>query len=154
MTGFSESWLRDYNARRAAVGGPSRLAGTPIRLTLRRPTITLNQLVRMHWRARGNLAQSIASEISAQLPPFGAPFRRSVVTFSRFSMQECDKDGLYGGVKLYLDTLLPFSKRHPHGLGVILDDDPKHCALDVVQVKVPTSREQRTEIVIEPLPAA
>lgn len=153
MNGFNEAWLRDYNAHRAAVGGPPRLAGTPIRLTLRRPTVTLNQLIRMHWRARRKLAQSIAAEISAQLPQLGAPFRRSIVTFSRFSMQDCDKDGLYGGVKLYLDTLLPFSKRHPHGLGLILDDDPKHITLDVVQFKVPTSREQRTEIVIEPLPA-
>lgn len=150
---FSEAWLKEYNQRRAAQSAkPPDLS--PIRLKLSRPTVTLNELIRMHWRSRRMLASSISSEFARQLPSDNlsrAPFERALVTITRYSIQEADYDGAVGGAKILVDTLLPFSKRHPHGLGLVRDDSPQHMTQRFVSVVVAHRKEQRTEILIEPI---
>lgn len=156
MRGFSEAWLKDYIARHA-VGAMDPLTWREvIKLKIRRPTITLNELMRLHWRARGKLAASISAELAAQIPPQWRgrrPMERASVTITRYSVAEPDYDGAVGGTKLAIDCLLPYSRRHPHGLGLVLDDSPQHMTMRVVTVLVPHRCEQRTEILIEPLPA-
>lgn len=151
MAGFDEAWLRDYNSRRAAQSTKVGPTTAPIALRLSRPTVLLNVLLRMHWRARRTLAASISSELARQLPLGLAPFDRACVTITRYSVQEPDYDGAVGGAKLLIDCLLPLSRRHPHGLGLVLDDSPDHMKQHVVTVVVATHREQRTEILIERL---
>lgn len=154
MAGFSESWLKDYNQRRTAYKTAPAAVMAPIKLKLRRPTVTLNVLMRMHWRARRKLAQSMSSELAKQLPPGNSePLALARVTITRYSIAEVDEDNLRG-CKLLIDCLLPFSARHPHGLGLCLDDDRAHMEQRIVGVVVKTMREQRTEITVEPIPAA
>jgi hypothetical protein len=152
MAGFDEAWLRDYIQRRAAVA-PVAPCQSTIKLKLARPTILLNPLLRMHWRARRMLAASISAELARQLSPNHQPFERARVTITRYSIKECDEDNLRG-CKIAIDCLLPYSARHPHGLGLVRDDDRAHMEQVMISVVVATMREQRTEIVIEPLGAA
>lgn len=151
MTGFSESWLRDYTARRTAAMYDNHAQPVAIRLKLARPTILLNPLLRMHWRARRMLAASISAELARQLPS-GArqPIERARVTLTRYSIKECDDDNLRG-CKIAIDCLLPYSVRHPHGLGLVRDDDKEHMVQDIKSVVVATMKEQRTELLIQPL---
>lgn len=146
---FSESWLRQYNQKRAEE--KAAIVG-PIKLTLARPTITLNELIRMDRWSRSKLAKQISSEMAAQLRSelmVREPMEYAVVTFRRYGIKAPDPDGLVGGVKIYLDCLLPYSKRHPHGLGIIAEDSPKHLLLHVMDMRVETLKEQRTEITVE-----
>lgn len=152
MTGFDEAWLREYKAKRAAAATPVRSSAS-IEFTLCRPTPLLNQLIRMHWRARGIYQRSISSEIARLVPdvPGRAPFPKARVTVIRYSVQDPDIDGLIGGLKLMIDTLLVRSERHKDGLGFIVDDSPDHMTLDARPCRVPTRKEQRTFVRIEPL---
>lgn len=151
MARFSEAWLKEYVSRRAQTLPP--LDPAPILLTLKRPTITLNELLRLHWSTRGKLAKSISAELAKQLPAkqLGrAPFERALVTITRYSVGVCDEDNLRG-TKILTDCLLPFSKTHPNGLGLVRDDSPQHMTQRIVPVVVATMAEQRTEIRIEPI---
>lgn len=151
MNGFDEAWLRSYNQRRAAAATPvSIYTPASIKLKLRRPTVTLNVLMRMHWRARGKLASSMSAELARQIPGAVSTLERALVTITRYSAGEPDYDGAVGGAKIAIDCLLPFSRRHPHGLGLVRDDSPQHMMLKVVTVVVDNLSEQRTEILIEP----
>lgn len=149
MAGFSEAWLRDYNARRAAVAPVP--TGNVVRFTLCRPTPLLNQLIRMHWRARMMLARSISAEVARLVPaaPARQPLEHACVTIVRYSVGIPDHDGLVGGCKLLIDTLLVLSKRHPNGLGFIVDDDPAHMTLVVRAERCANHKDQRTEVTIE-----
>lgn len=152
MQRFSESWLREYQAKRAApvaVVSPGL-----IEFTLCRPTPLLNELIRMHWRARGVYQRSISSEIACLVPdvPGRAPFVRACVSVIRYSVQDPDIDGLIGGLKLMIDTLLVRSDRHKDGLGFIVDDGPEHMTLDARPCRVSARKEQRTHVRIERLP--
>lgn len=155
MTGFDAAWLLAYQTKRAAQAASVVPAATgAITLKLARPTILLNPLLRLHWRARGLLASSISTELARQIPPNLQPIQHAKVTISRYSLGEPDYDGAVGGSKLTVDCLLPPSRRHPHGLNVIVDDDPSHLTLVVKSIVVASSKEQRTEILIEPLGVA
>lgn len=148
MTGFDEAWLRSYNARRAADAPVA--SKEAISFTLCRPTPLLNELIRMHWRARMMLARSISAEIArlVQDVPSRQPFERAEVTIMRYSVGIPDQDGLIGGCKLHLDALLVRSERHPNGLGLIKDDDPSHLTLVVRSVRCATQKDQRTQVTI------
>lgn len=149
MAGFDEAWLRAYNGRRSTQVIPA--APDVLHLTLKRPTITLNELMRMHWKDRRKLAAAVSSELGFQLPMMsGLPMERARVTIKRFSIREIDDDNLRGA-KLLVDCLLPNSGKHPHGLGLVFDDSPTHMDQIMTSVLVKTMREQRTEIIIERL---
>jgi hypothetical protein len=61
------------------------------------------------------------------------PFKRARVTIVRCSSQRLDPDGLPAVAKNLLDVLCVQSKVHPTGLGVLVDDSPKHLELIVEQ---------------------
>lgn len=80
-----------------------------------------------------------------------APFARAKVTIERRSVGTPDQDGLVGGCKDLIDALLPASKIHPCGLGIIRDDNPACMDLVVRGLKVRRT-EQCTVVVVEELP--
>ncbi len=113
-----------------------------IRFTLPKPTPTLNQLQRRHFHARSNDKKKLSWEIRCALGVSrpAAPFARAHVLIERFSTGTPDRDNLFGGVKDLVDCLLDQGIRmvnglpvalHPTGLGLILDDSPKHMMLEV-----------------------
>lgn len=159
MAGFDEAWLASYKQKRASQSTPKPAAHAPaqvidtITLTLRRPSITLNQLMRLHWSCRGKVASALSDELARQLPHdmTGFPMQKAKVTLTRYSVQVIDDDNLRGA-KLLIDCLLPNSGKHPHGLGLVIDDDPSHMLQTMQSVVVRKLKDQRTEIVIERVP--
>lgn len=96
----------------------------------------LRRTYRHYWKYR-KLVISIAEEIwvatRGMMPP--EPYQDAAVRVERHSSREPDIDNLYASVKPVLDALQPLSKRHPYGLGIIVDDSPRHISLDVIHVK-------------------
>jgi hypothetical protein len=66
------------------------------------------------------------------------------LTIERHSSGTVDKDGLYGGCKPLIDAI----KR----AGLIVDDSPDHCELEVVQVKIARTETACTVIRLADLP--
>ena len=149
-TGFSEAWLREYEAkRRTDVPAYPSL----IRFTLAKAVKLPNVTLRMHFRARSKYAQALSSEIAKLtahiLMP--APFEHARVTIERFSIAKPDTDNLWGSVKALVDCLLPRSTRHPHGLGFVIDDSADCMVLHVEHRQVATLKAQGTTVTIEPI---
>lgn len=145
MTEWSEAWLRDYRAR---IHAPTPQHPTEIAFVLSKPTPLLNQLLRMHWTKKRKLQQSLSAEIARLVPAFPGrkPFDKATLTVRRYSVQECDRDGLYGGVKILADCLLVRSERHPDGLGFLVDDSPAHLTWDIESVLCGKRADQRTVV--------
>jgi hypothetical protein len=145
--GFTQAWLRQYQSKHQA----APLDTGPITFTLSKPTLLLNQLVRMHWTARGRYQRALAEEIASLVPhiPGRQPLQHAVVTVERRSVGIGDQDGVIGGLKPMIDCLLVRSTRHPTGLGLILDDDPAHMTLIVRAIRVQKRAEQCTVVRIE-----
>jgi len=122
-----------------------------LEFTLTKPTMTLNELRHMHHHAYRRAQIALSWEIS--LKTIGrrpvAPFERARVTITRYSVGVPDRDGLIGGMKSLIDCFLPFSKRHPRGLGFIRDDHPGVMELCANGIKVAHRSEQRTTVLIE-----
>ena len=68
-------------------------------------------------------------------PIINEPMQKCKVTIERHSAGTPDYDGLVGGVKVLLDCLVVCTKKNPHGLGIIRDDNPECMELDVIAVK-------------------
>lgn len=85
---------------------------------------------RMHFRARKRVMVAIAKvvwvSIKAGVRP-NLPLNKSHVVITRYGSVEPDPDGL-NFVKPILDALQVASKRHPYGIGVIVDDSSAHCS--------------------------
>ncbi|WP_431860078.1 hypothetical protein [Azospirillum sp.] len=122
--------------------------------TLSAPTKLLNQLLRMHWSKRRKHQQALSWEVkiltSGKRP--AVPFARAKVRVERHSLREPDVDGMIGGFKHLLDCLLPHSDRHPNGLGIIADDNPRCLQLEPVSVLVKHRADQKTVVLIEEQP--
>jgi hypothetical protein len=149
VNSFSEAWLKEYQAKRSGIPTLGKLF--TVRFTLARPTILLNELMRMHYRVKAAHAVKLSSEIARLTTDIeiDQPFKRAILTVDRYSVKEPDQDGLLGGCKILIDCLLVRSARHPHGLGFIVDDSPAHLTLRVSHVKSPTLKGQATTVTIE-----
>lgn len=99
-------------------------------IRLNEPTILLNKYLRMHRQARRKHTKELAKRVRDYvlevygLEDLSKPIARCDVHVTRGSAGLPDWDGLYGGLKPLLDTLVVPSKRNPHGIGLILDDSP------------------------------
>lgn len=145
------------------------MTGRVITFELARPTLTLNQLLALKrqgdW-AVSNHKKALAWEIKlacvGKLP--SAPFERARLTIERLSRGTPDDDGLWGGLKLLIDCLLPQgdprpAKRgsrkmvfpHPFGLGIVADDCPRVLTTKPVAIRVRSAAEQKTKVTIEEL---
>lgn len=118
-------------------------------ITLPFRTLTMNQLLRTHFRKRRKHLEEIAWYIRTNAMPPPEPFTLARVQVSRYSPRVLDDDGARAIAKGVLDCLQPVSKRHPFGLGFILDDSPSCLSLVVNTIK---SSEAKTRIIIERLP--
>lgn len=56
--------------------------------------------------------------------PIAGAFRMSVVWYEPNNRR--DRDNVTSGAKFILDALQPYSRSHPHGIGIIPGDGPKH----------------------------
>lgn len=128
---------------------------TDLSIKLVRPLPSLNVLQRtnkhVYKKARQDLAWEVVAELGRRRP--AKPFERAELTVTRYSVGMLDEDNLQACRKALTDVLQPTSKRHPNGLGIILNDDPVHLKSTVLQVRVKHLAEQHTLVVIRDLGA-
>lgn len=119
-----------------------------IDITIPLRTPTLNEWQRMHWGKRRRVGQAMAWALLAALGQDRPqhPLQRCSVHVERTSTREPDPDSLIAGLKPLLDALQPASKRHPYGIGLIVDDDAR-CITRLSALHVAGKTEQ-TRIVI------
>ncbi|WP_160153325.1 hypothetical protein [Microbulbifer sp. ALW1] len=129
-----------------------------IEFTLPQASPLLNQIRGMAPKAYMAMRRDLANVVYGALVQSGQ--RRPAMPFSRVHIEIVrgnsgslpDWDGLYGGLKPLLDTFVPPSRRHPHGLGLIEDDNPK-CVVSLNARPAKTKRgEQWTQILIAEVP--
>ncbi len=116
---------------------------------------TLNVWSRWHWSKQRRHSRAMAWAVRAAwgqpLPP--APLFEQ----ARIEIERCapgiapDPDGLVGGCKGLIDSLLPYHvKRRPYGLGFLVDDGP-----DRVEIAARSARARKgeagTRLVLRPL---
>lgn len=105
-----------------------------IEFVLDEPTILLNKFINLHFAQRSRMMEELAWKVAAatvgKRP--AAPMQRCRIHVDRYSTVLPDWDGLYGGLKSLLDVLCvrgqPNQKghvTHAHGLGFIVDDNPR-----------------------------
>lgn len=151
---FSESWLKNYEARQQR-GFAVELPDT-FGFTLQRPILLLNRLLRLHWAERSAYANELSEEIAGltrHLPAGAKPLDRARVTVTRYSMGTADQDNLTAAVKPLLDALLVRSATHPAGLGFLVDDAPAHLELIVRGQQAEKRTAQRTVVLVERIAA-
>jgi hypothetical protein len=124
-----------------------------IRFSIPETLPTLNVLLRAHWRKRGRMQRHVAWLVLAELRKIGAlprtePLRQVHVRIKRYSSRAPDPDAIDSTAKLLMDSLQPQSRRHPYGLGLIVDDSA-HCVVSLHVEHVP-KRIARTDVEIEP----
>lgn len=124
-----------------------------MQFTLAKPVKLLNQTLRMHWRERGRYAKALSAEIAKAHPGIPEPMQKARVEITRYSVKEPDTDGLVGGAKALIDTLLVRSEQHPHGLAFLVDDSPAHLVLQVRHEKAANLKSQGTTVRIERIAA-
>ena len=132
-----------------------------IAFTLNKPAPSLNELLRMeraHWSRRRKFKKQLAAEVLMALREAGhglpsSPLRRVRLTVERGSSGTLDEDNLAGGLKELVDVLVWPTRRNPHGLGLIVDDD-NACIVqrDYQQAKA-APKQGYTRVLIEELPA-
>jgi hypothetical protein len=119
-----------------------------IKLEIPRIPMSLNHLLRMHWRHQRRDAQLWQREIWFALVQTHsrpeAPYPRAKVSICRQSHGELDPDSLTGCVKHIIDAL-----RYAQ---VLVDDTPAHLVLTVTQWRCPRKVAPQTLIEIQPLP--
>jgi hypothetical protein len=114
-------------------------------------TPTLNVMLRWHWRERQRRAKEMAYQVRSAIGVFaGQPMRKCRILIERHSSGKPDIDGAWGGAKLLLDTLVVPTRRNPHGLGVIANDDPDCAQIELRTVKTNRAA-QKTVVMIEEL---
>jgi hypothetical protein len=115
-------------------------------LTIPRLAPSLNRALRMHWSARKREQAAWDALVLQALSGSRPKMERARVEITRFYAKHAlDKDGAYGAQKPVIDALV-------HA-GIIPDDSPEHIELTVLQVKVATVKEERTEIRLEAMEA-
>jgi hypothetical protein len=80
----------------------------------------------MHWGAKTRLRKDLAWWIRAHEQPPKEPWQKARIHITRHSSSKPDYGNLVESAKPILDVLQPNSKRHPQGLGFIVDDSPDH----------------------------
>lgn len=121
-----------------------------IDITIPIHTLTMNKLLRMHFRARKKAMNDLAWHIRAAVKSMPAtPMARARITIHRYTSGKIDPDNLNSIAKTILDVLQPCSKRHPLGMGFISGDGPEELELCVQTI---VSQAKATRIVIEELP--
>lgn len=93
------------------------------------PTPSNNVIKNMHWQAYRTLRRAwqlkvFMEGVKGRRP--ASPIQTAALLIERYSAGSLDWDNAYGGLKPLLDCLVAPSPKNPDGLGLILDDSPKH----------------------------
>lgn len=121
---------------------------------------SLNTRDRKHFgerhRAQDQMKLEVLAAIGGTRDLPRPPFARARVTVVRCSAGQLDPDNAYAACKGLLDVLCVQSVVHPHGLGIIADDSPRH--LDLIVRQTGADRGDGSTLVwveeLEPLPDA
>ena len=99
-----------------------------------------NEWSRMHFAARKRAMVQIAQAVFVGMPKDRSvfPLDKARVRITRHSSVQPDPDAL-NFVKPALDALQVASKRHPYGIGVIVDDSADHLFYEVRWVRAQRS---------------
>lgn len=128
-------------------------SGKTIELTLGHPAPLMNQWTRWHWSRKKKYMKQVAMELHIQLRQLkwkGPAMKRCTVLITRASTGQPDWDGLFACAKAPLDCLVVASKRNPHGLGVIVDDNMACIqSLEIRPEHVRKGDRQETRILIQ-----
>ena len=162
MTGFSEQWLAEHQAKMAALKAQTL---PPMPDVISFSIDYLTQLPNV--AKRGHIIWSGVAEskklfklMEPHLSPYAGrgPMQRAHLKIVRFSVgpQRPDHDNLVAAHKRLSDLLLVRSAAQicagKETFGIIVDDSDAHLTRDISSVRVPTRLEQRTEITITALP--
>ena len=78
-----------------------------------------------------------------------SPLQQAALVVERHCAGELDWDNAYGGLKPLLDCLVRKTSRNPDGLGIVVDDSPRHMPYPPFVQQVPAKRgEGKTVIAI------
>ena len=94
----------------------------------------------MHYGARHRLGKKLAIVVALFARGTPRATGKRHLTIERHGKRELDTDNAYGGCKPLIDAI----KR----CGLIIDDNPKHCELEVVQVKLAKGEKPHTVIML------
>ena len=100
--------------------------------------ISPNKLMRMHYRVRmkeHDRVMTLLWTYGRPLVEFNCPVHVHITRLWGSRQRAMDEDNLYGACKILIDALKKPKGRSRKGLSVILDDDPSHVSLKVVQQK-------------------
>jgi hypothetical protein len=112
---------------------------------------SLNAYMRWHFRKQKKWRDQLEQYVyvlGSPLPKFQCPVNVNIVRQYGFRKREYDTDNLYAAAKPILDVIKEPKGRSRHGLGVIMEDNPRVCCLTVRQEK---SSDKNTRIIIEVL---
>jgi hypothetical protein len=88
--------------------------------------LPINTARPMHFGAKARLRKDLAWWFRGQHKPPPEPWEKARIHITRFSSSKPDYGNLVESAKPLIDVLQPNSKRHPQGLGFIVDDSPDH----------------------------
>jgi len=100
--------------------------------------VSPNRLMRMHYRTRmreHDRVYNLLWTYGRPLAEFKCPVNVHITRLWGKRQRGMDEDNLYGACKILIDALKKPKGRSRKGLSVILDDDPSHVSLKVVQQK-------------------
>jgi len=105
--------------------------------------VGLNKTLHAHWaivckHKRNAQFQLMVYALEAGNPTFEGKCRVTITRRWGKGQRAMDDDNLWGSVKALVDGLRPPKGRGRHkqgGMGIITDDNPKHCKLIVQQHK-------------------
>jgi hypothetical protein len=101
-----------------------------------------NVVKNMHWMAYRKMRQlwrvRVLSRGLAGARP-KEPIAQAALVIIRRCSGQLDWDNAYGGLKPVLDTLVVSSKRNPDGLGLVVDDSPRHMPFPPLVLQRPAS---------------
>ena len=107
------------------------------------PTPSNNTIKEMHWHAYRKLRLMWKLKVLSRALGGGRPERplaRAALVIGRRCAGELDWDNAYGGLKPLLDCLVQKTKRNPDGLGMVMDDSPRHMPYPPFVQQLPALR--------------
>lgn len=131
----------------------------PVTLLIDERSILRNQLDKIHWSKKPKMRRLLAWQMRAAMPRFlvgQQPINQFELHVDRYARhitgQLPDEDGIIGGLKYHIDTLCMESVSNPYGLGIVVDDSPKHMLkLTVKPHIVKKQRQEKTVFRITPV---
>ena len=121
-----------------------------IKIVIKRPTISLNRLLRMNRWKRMELKEEFAWEVYAELHEQNPDYeviatpRKMKLNIISYRKSFLDRDNFIGGLKVLIDSIKE--------LRLIYDDSPEYLGLEAEQKIEKKRKNQRTEIIISSVP--